>query len=193
MQISKPIFFKSQIEFRRWLARNHDRLQEVWVGFYKKGASKKGITYQEALDEALCFGWIDGIRKNVDAEGYTNRFTPRKPRSNWSDVNIRRAKELIALGRMKPVGLRVFRQAMESLKRRPRVPEKLNAPRIRELKKNRKAWEFFRSQSASYQRLLSMWIMSAKKEETRDKRFRILKTASAKLRRIDILAPGSSQ
>src|SRR5687767_10830795 len=103
-----PIYFKSPVEFRSWLSRNHDSAFEVWVGFYKKDSGRTGVTYQEALDEALCFGWIDGVRKKVDPISYTNRFSPRKPRSYWSEVNTRRVAELIKAGRMDQAGLDVF-------------------------------------------------------------------------------------
>src|SRR5258708_8512238 len=101
-------FFDSQSHFRAWLQENHNITTEVWIGFFKKDSGKKGLTYREALDEALCFGWIDGIRKGLDAISYINRFTPRKPRSNWSLINTRRVRELIAQGRVAPAGLAAF-------------------------------------------------------------------------------------
>src|SRR5688572_30498009 len=103
-----PTFFKSSAEFRSWLSRNHASASELWLGFYKKDAGKVGITYSEALDEGLCIGWIDGVRKRVNAESYTNRFSPRRPRSHWSLVNTRRVAELIEVGRMDRAGLQVF-------------------------------------------------------------------------------------
>jgi uncharacterized protein YdeI (YjbR/CyaY-like superfamily) len=103
-----PKFFRTPADFRRWLERHHGTQPELWVGFYKKGSGRPSITWPEAVDEALCFGWIDGIRKSVDAERYVNRFTPRRSRSNWSLVNIRRVGQLIAAGRMQPAGLRAF-------------------------------------------------------------------------------------
>lgn len=103
-----PRFFKSPSDFRQWLESNHDKAREVWVGFYKKNSRKSGITYTEAVDEALCYGWIDGVRKGIDEIRYANRFTPRTARSNWSTVNVKRVGELTAEGRMRPSGLRAF-------------------------------------------------------------------------------------
>lgn len=105
-----PIFFANPSEFHKWLEENHDKASEIWVGFHKKGSGKPTITMRESVDEALCFGWIDSIRKGVNDTSYTNRFTKRKTRSNWSAINIRRAKELINLGRMQPAGLIAFEQ-----------------------------------------------------------------------------------
>src|SRR5688572_7024241 len=104
----KVTFFKSQTELRRWLEANHDRVSELWIGFYNKQSGKGGLTYREALDEALCYGWIDGIRKKVDEDSYTNRFTARQTRSNWSLINIKRVEELKALGKMMPPGIQAF-------------------------------------------------------------------------------------
>jgi uncharacterized protein YdeI (YjbR/CyaY-like superfamily) len=104
----KPRFFAAQDGFRAWLERNHDTATELWVGFHRKGSGKPSISWPEAVDQALCFGWIDGIRKRVDDTGYMNRFTPRKPTSTWSDRNVKRARELIELGLMAPAGLRAF-------------------------------------------------------------------------------------
>src|SRR5437879_1524756 len=104
------IFFESASDWRKWLVGNHGRESEAWVGFYKRGAGTKGITYSEALDEALCFGWIDGVRKTIDKERWVIRFTPRKPRSIWSAVNLKRAEELKAAGRMAPTGLRTYEE-----------------------------------------------------------------------------------
>ena len=103
-----PTFFATSEEFRAWLEAHYDKRKELWIGFYKKGSGKPSITYPEAVDEALCFGWIDGIRKSIDADSYTNRFTPRKAQSTWSAVNIERAKELERLGRMHPAGRKAF-------------------------------------------------------------------------------------
>lgn len=170
-----PIFFESPSELRDWLEENHGTAQELWVGFYKKGAAKTGITYKEALDEALCYGWIDGVRKSVDEDRYTNRFSPRKPKSNWSAVNIKRVGELKALGRMKPSGLREFerRDPSRDYSYETNVRE-LDAALEKQFRANRKAWDFFDSQPPSYQRLARFWIMSAKKEETRLKRLQSL-------------------
>src|SRR5919205_1152453 len=105
-----PHFFKTPAAFRKWLAANHDKSKELWVGYYKKGSGKPSITWPESVDEALCFGWIDGIRKSIDDESYTIRFTPRRPRSIWSAVNVKRARELMETGRMHPAGLKAFEE-----------------------------------------------------------------------------------
>ena len=187
-----PIFFKSAAEFRSWLARNHSSASEVWIGFYKKDSGRTGITYSEALDEALCFGWIDGVRKKVDAISYTNRFSPRKARSYWSEINTRRVAELINAGRMDQAGLDVFekrdakRTEQYSFERKNVRFEPLLERRLRA---NAKAWRFFDAQSPSYQRTLTWWVMSAKKEETRWKRLDLLIADSAKGRRMGLLAP----
>jgi uncharacterized protein YdeI (YjbR/CyaY-like superfamily) len=104
----KPKFFATAADFRRWLVKHHDSETELWVGFYKKASGKKSITYPEAVDQALCFGWIDGVRKSIDAVSYVNRFTPRRTGSHWSAVNTKRAKELIATGDMHPAGAKAF-------------------------------------------------------------------------------------
>ena len=161
----KVIHFKSAAEFRQWLEANHDRVAELWVGFYKKNSGRTGITYGEAVDEALCFGWIDGLKKRVDELSYTHRFSPRKPRSIWSLINIRRAKELKKLGRMTPAGLKAFeardpeRSGMYSFENRPR---KLDAAHERIFRADKKAWAFFQAQPPGYQRTACWWVMSAK-------------------------------
>src|SRR5258706_13711979 len=110
----KPTFFATPPEFRAWLEENHAKAEELLVGFYKKGSGKPSITWPESVDEALCFGWIDGIRKSIDDISYTIRFTPRRSRSNWSAVNVARVKELTDLGRMRPAGLKVFEERLEA-------------------------------------------------------------------------------
>jgi uncharacterized protein YdeI (YjbR/CyaY-like superfamily) len=188
----KPTFFRTPAEFRRWLERHHDTAPELWVGFHKKGSGKPSITYPEALDEALCFGWIDGVRKSIDDTSYVNRFTPRRPRSNWSAVNVKRVEELTKQGRMRPSGLEAFaardpeRTAVYSYEQRKF--EKLSAAYETKLKMNKAAWAFFRAQAPWYQRAVSRWVMSAKREETRLSRLATLIDDSARQRRIGILA-----
>jgi uncharacterized protein YdeI (YjbR/CyaY-like superfamily) len=106
--VTKPRFFRTQSELAAWLERNHDTAEELWVGYYKKSTGRDGITWPESVDEALCFGWIDSVRKGIDNERYMNRFTPRRPGSNWSAKNIKRARELIELGLMRPAGRNAF-------------------------------------------------------------------------------------
>jgi uncharacterized protein YdeI (YjbR/CyaY-like superfamily) len=188
---SNVLFFKSPAELRKWLAERHDKTPEVWVGFYKKGAAPTGLTYAEALDEALCFGWIDGLRKSVDATAYKIRFTPRKARSIWSRVNTRRAGELKKLGRMSPAGLKAF-EAREA--RRIGIYSFENAPRELagadrdKFRADRRAWEFFESQPPGYRRTAIWWVISAKREETRQRRLATLMEDSRNGRRIALLA-----
>lgn len=183
-------YFKSQAEWRKWLERNHDKAQEIWIGFYKVNSGKKGITYKEAVDEALCFGWIDGVRYSVDELSYKNRFTPRRPKSNWSDVNIKRVKELTELGLMQPSGLKAFtvdgqnnmgKYSFEA-KSRELAPEY-----IKQFMKNKGAWEFYNSQAPWYRKTANWWVMSAKQEETRLKRLAILIQDSENNLRIKML------
>ena len=187
----KPEFFDSAAQFRKWLDRNHATARELLVAFYRK-ASGRGITYPEALDEALCFGWIDGVRKRIDAGAYSVRFTPRRPGSQWSRVNIRRAGELEAGGRMKPPGLRVFREREETKARAysyERGPAALDPALDALLRANRKACRFFDAQPPGYRKIVASWIMSAKKEETRARRMAHLIERSAGASRIDLLKP----
>jgi uncharacterized protein YdeI (YjbR/CyaY-like superfamily) len=189
----KPTFFPTPADFRNWLEKNHDKVPELLVGFYKKGSGKPSITWPESVDEALCFGWIDGIRRTIDDESYSIRFTPRRPRSIWSAVNLKRMAELTKLGRVHPAGLRVFEardpkrsyaysfeQRKEGQKLAPEYQAKLEA--------NKKASAFFQAQPPYYQRTASWWVMSAKKEETRLKRLATLIDDSARGRRIGPMA-----
>lgn len=192
----KVMFFKSSSEFRRWLEGNHALVTELWVGFYKKASGKTGITYAEAVDEALCFGWIDGVKKSVDAVSYTNRFTPRRSRSTWSLINTRRVEELKRLGRMMPAGFRAFqardprKSGIYSFENRPR---KLDAVLERIFRANKDAWEFFRAQPPGYQRTASWWVMSAKKDETRLSRLARLIIDSENRRRLAVVSGASKE
>src|SRR5712692_3156648 len=169
----KPRYFRSQADFRRWLEANHASARELLVGFYKKDSGKGGIGYKEAVDEALCFGWIDGIKKRVDEASYTHRFTPRRAGSIWSAINLKRMKELIALGLVSKAGLDTFERrdpkkaGLYSFENRPQT---FDAAIERTFKANARAWAFFRAQPSGYQKLATFWIMSAKKEETRLRR-----------------------
>ena len=183
--------FNSSAEFREWLENNHDRVPELWLGFYKKRTGKKCITYREALDEALCFGWIDGVLKNVDETSYKRRFTPRKAKSYWSAVNIRRANELAKLGRMASSGMTAFeKRGTESGKYSfESRPKKLPSAYEKQFKANPAAWEFFQAQAPWYQRTSSFWIVSAKQEETRQRRLATLIGDSEKGHRLNMLTP----
>jgi uncharacterized protein YdeI (YjbR/CyaY-like superfamily) len=188
-----PAFFKSADEFRAWLEANHDTAKELWVGYHKKGTGKPSMTWPESVDQALCFGWIDGIRKSVNENSYTNRFTPRKRTSNWSTVNINRVQELIRLGLMQPAGLKAFEERDQkkdqsySYEARERG---LSEAYQEQFKTNAKAWDFFESQPASYKKGASWWVMSAKQEVTQKKRLAQLIEDSAHERRIALFSRG---
>lgn len=176
------LYFATADEFRRWLEENHERETEAWLGFYKKGAAKSGISNKEAVDEALCFGWIDGIRKKVDDDRYKNRYTPRRPRSNWSAVNIKRMNELIAEGRVHPAGLKAFGDGKAGPTNQYSFEQEgvsLGDEFESQFKANPTAWEFFQSQPPSYRRTATWWVVSAKREETRHRRLATLIDDSA--------------
>jgi len=190
-RIVRPIFFKSPVEFRRWLAKHHAAAQELWVGFYKKASGRPSITWPESVDEALCFGWIDGIRKSVDDVSYTIRFTPRKPRSVWSAVNMRRVAELSRQGRMQPSGQKAYEARLENrsgiYSYEQRAAE-LDGTYGERFKRDGEAWAFYQSQPASYRKAANWWVLSAKREETRLKRLEKLIEDSALGRRIPQLS-----
>jgi uncharacterized protein YdeI (YjbR/CyaY-like superfamily) len=179
----QPKFFTEPKQFRQWLERNHDRATELLVGFHKKSSEKKSITYAEALDEALCFGWIDGVRKSFNETSYTIRFTPRKPRSIWSNVNVRHVERLTKAGRMHPAGITVYAQrdpkrtGIYSFENRPR---ELSPEFEKIFRQNKAAWKFFQEQPPGYKRLMVFRTMSAKKEETRQRRLQQLIESSEK-------------
>jgi len=194
---TETIFFATPAEFRRWLERNHAHARELWVGFYKKGTGKPSITWPEAVAEALCYGWIDGVRRSIDADSYRIRFTPRKPNSIWSAVNIRTAQELIAAGRMRPAGLAAFQSRREDLERRYSFEQgdvAFEPWMEKEFRKRKKAWAFFESQPPSYRKAATWWVVSARREETRRKRLQTLIDDSAAGRRIKLLTrPGRKE
>jgi uncharacterized protein YdeI (YjbR/CyaY-like superfamily) len=173
----KPTFFRGPTSFRRWLEKNHATAGELLVGFYRKDSGKPSITWPESVDEALCFGWIDGIRRSIDESSYSMRFSPRKPRSIWSAVNVKRANELIELGLMQPAGLEAF-ERRDAKKTAIYAYEQKNAAfdarQERMFKANRAAWKFFQAQPAGYRRLAAWYVLSAKREETRAKRLATL-------------------
>jgi uncharacterized protein YdeI (YjbR/CyaY-like superfamily) len=183
----EPTFFTSPSELHTWLAEHHDTATELWLGFYKKGATETGITYAEALDEALCFGWIDGVRKRLDDARFMIRFTPRKPHSIWSAVNIARASQLSAQGVMRPAGLAAFEgrdRAKERQYTYEREERPLDGAYERQFRANAKAWDFFQAQPPSYRRLAIGWVAGAKREETRQKRLATLIADSEQGRRL---------
>jgi uncharacterized protein YdeI (YjbR/CyaY-like superfamily) len=186
----RPTFFRSPAEFRRWLERHHAEAPELWVGFHKKGSGRPSITWPESVDEALCFGWIDGVRYRIDDTSYRIRFTPRKPRSVWSLVNVKRVAELKKLGRMAAAGLAAFAKADPKRSRiysYERQNATLDAASEKRFRANKNAWAFFKAQAPSYQRLTTYWVVSAKREETRRRRLVALIAGSAAGRRLGLL------
>jgi uncharacterized protein YdeI (YjbR/CyaY-like superfamily) len=166
-------FFPTQKDMRKWFEKNHKKEKELIAGFYKVSTGKPTITWSQSVDEALCFGWIDGIRRSIDEESYCIRFTPRNSKSNWSAINIKKVEELTKLGLMKPEGLAAFsfRKEEKSKIYAYENPVKvLDKSYEKKFKSEKSAWKFFKSMAQSYQKTALRWIMSAKQEETRLKR-----------------------
>ena len=179
----KPAFFPESSDFRKWLQSHHKREPEIWVGYYKKGTGLPSISWPESVDQALCFGWIDGIRKGIDDVSYMIRFTPRKTVSHWSAVNIKRVKALTKTNLMKPSGLEAFgRRRKEKSAKASYEQDKVKLDRVYEkmLKANKKAWSYFKSTPPSYQKPCTWWVMSAKRESTRLRRLNVLISSSEK-------------
>jgi len=186
----KPKFFATQGLFRVWLEKNHASAGELLIGFHKKDSGKKSITYAEALDEALCFGWIDGVRRRLDETSYTIRFTPRKPRSIWSLVNVGHVERLQKAGRMHASGTAAFAQRdpeRTGIYSFENSPKELSREYEKEFRKHNGAWEYFQTYPPYLKKQVSYWVMSAKKEETRLSRLRRLIESSAKGERIGVL------
>ena len=165
-----PRFFSSAEAFRSWLKENHAVAKEILVGFHKRHTGKSTLTWKESVDEALSFGWIDSIRRSIDSQSYTIRFTPRKKRSIWSAVNIKRAGELIAEGRMQPAGLKAFKERDEKRANLYSFEQEniaFDKASEKKFKANTKAWKFFQSMPPSYRKPAIWWVMGAKREETR--------------------------
>ncbi len=172
-----PIFFPTQLDFRKWLEKNHNKETEIIVGYYKVDSGKPSLTWSESVDQAICFGWIDGIRRSIDDESYSIRFTPRKPKSIWSAINIKKVEDLTKLGLMKPEGIIAFSKREENKSKiysHENEPVKFNSKFEKQFKTNKIAWEFFKSQSPSYQKTLTHWVMSAKQEITKSNRLNTL-------------------
>ncbi len=187
MNAMTPTFFAMQSDFRRWLDENHDQESELLVGFYKVGSSHPSMTWPQSVDEALCFGWIDGVRKSIDGDSYSIRFTPRKKNSIWSAVNIKKVADLTEQGLMQPAGIASFAKREENKSRiyaYEKEPVKLDAEFEKKLKANKKAWSFFESQAPSYQKTAIHWIMNAKQEATKTSRLEKLITTSENGQRI---------
>ena len=176
-------YFRSAADLRGWFARHHASKREAWIGYYKKGSGKESITWPESVDEALCVGWIDGVRKSIDGERYKIRFSPRRQGSVWSAINIRRVAALSGEGRMQPAGLTAFaarkerRSGIYSYEQRR---DRLEEPYQGMMKKNKKAWTFFAAQPPGYRKKAGWWIVSAKREATRSERLKKLIELSAR-------------
>lgn len=189
----KPKFFPSPSEFRDWLLENHESETELLVGFFKTSSGKPSMTWSQSVDEALCFGWIDAVRRSLSEEAYTIRFTRRKPKSIWSAINVAKVEQLTAQGKMYPAGERAFaarspeRTGVYSFERKQ--PAQLAAAEDQTFRRNKRAWGFFESQAPSYRRAALHWVISAKRPETRSRRLDALIADSAAAKRLDHLTP----
>jgi uncharacterized protein YdeI (YjbR/CyaY-like superfamily) len=167
------IFFTKASEFREWLEKNHHKKNEIIVGFYKVNSGKTSITWSQSVDQALCFGWIDGVRKSINEESYCIRFTPRRKNSIWSAINIKKVEELTKAGLMKPEGEKSFSYKKDDKSKiysHEKEASILNPDYENKFKDHKKAWDFFNKQSPSYQKITIHWIMGAKQEKTRQSR-----------------------
>jgi len=184
----KATFFETLQSFREWLRRNHDKERELLVGLHKKSSGRASITWPEAVDAALCYGWIDGVRRSAGSFSYTIRFTPRKSDSVWSAINIRRAKELVRMSLMQPAGLAAFQRRSDDKSAiysyEQRKTAKLTGAYERKFRSQKRAWRFFQAQPPGYRRTVSYWVLDAQKEETRQRRLARLIDDSAHERRI---------
>ena len=180
-------YFRAPADLRKWFRANHADAAEIWIGFHKRNSGTPSITWPESVDEALCVGWIDGIRKRIDEERYTIRFTPRRKGSIWSAVNIGRVNVLTAEKRMRPAGAKAFaarRENKSGIYAYEQRRDRLEEPYAALLRKNKAAWTFFEAQPPSYRKVIGWWIVSAKKEETRLERLRKLIEACARGKRL---------
>lgn len=173
----KPIFFKSALDFRKWLSKNFKTEDELWVGFYKVATGKPSLTWSESVNQALCYGWIDGLRKSIDSERYMIRFTPRRPGSIWSRVNLKKMDDLISKGLMTEHGMQVYQNRKpdkKDLYSFEQVEIKFPVEFEKTFRSNRKAWNYFKLQNSSYRKAATWWVISAKQENTRLKRLQML-------------------
>lgn len=186
--MAAPRYFATPAAFRTWLDAHHDRESELVVGFYKKGSGKPSITWPESVDEALCYGWIDGVRRSLGEESYTIRFTPRKPSSIWSNVNIAKVQALLASGRMMPAGIAAWerrdpaKSGIYAFERQEAAAFDTEAER--RFARNRAAWKYFQAQPPGYRRLATHFVVSAKRPETRERRLVALIEHSARGERL---------
>lgn len=185
-------FFKTQDALRKWLEKNHNKKDELWLGYYKKTSGKQSVTYAQAVDEAICFGWIDGIAKGIDEEKYCQRYTPRRPKSIWSAVNIKKVTELTKVGRMHEAGLKTFNNRdlnQAGLYSFEQKEITMPSAYIRKFKANKKAWAYFSNMPKGYQKTATWWVISAKQEATRLRRLDTLIKDSEARRKIALLTP----
>jgi len=193
----RPTFFPMPADFRAWLEARHGKFHELLVGFHKKSSGKPSITWPESVDAALCFGWIDGVRKSIDETSYTIRFTPRRPTSTWSSINIKRVRQLKKMGLMHPAGLKAFtaRSAKKSgiYAYEQRKSARFTCEQEKQFRAKKSAWEFFRSQAPWYQRVTTWLVVSAKREETKRKRLSSLIDHSQNCRTLPHLTRAKSK
>jgi uncharacterized protein YdeI (YjbR/CyaY-like superfamily) len=184
----RPLFFAKPAAFRTWLEKHHQTTPEQWVGFYRKGSGRPSITWPEAVDEALCFGWIDGLRKAIDTESYKIRFTPRRPTSNWSAINIARLKALIGEGRVRPAGITAFQRRLPAksgvYSYENRKSARLSNAATKLFRAEKTAWKFFQQQPESYRQTAIWWARSAKRASTQENRLQWLIATSKAGRRV---------
>jgi len=180
-------FFPTELDFRAWLEKNHLLEKELIVGFYKVGSGKPSMTWSQSVDQALCFGWIDGVRRSIDKDSYCIRFTPRRPSSIWSDINIKKVTELSKLGLMKAEGLAAFQLRKEDksgIYSHEKEPSEFDSTSEKQFKSNKIAWDFFVQQAPSYQKVMKHWVMSAKQEKTKLVRLNKLIESSKQLSKL---------
>jgi uncharacterized protein YdeI (YjbR/CyaY-like superfamily) len=186
--VKKPVtFFKTQDDFRKWLESHHEKEMELMVGFYKVDSGKPSMSWPQSVDQALCFGWIDGIRKSIDKESYSIRFTPRRSTSIWSAVNVKKIEELTKTGLMKPAGLKAFGLRKENktgIYSYENDTLFVESTYEKQFKENQKAWDFFMKQAPSFRKAVMRWIMSAKQEQTRQSRLEKTIKASEQQKRV---------
>ena len=188
LQSDSPIFFAKPAAFRAWLDKHHQTTTEQWIGFYRKATGLASITWPEAVDEALCFGWIDGLRKTIGPRSYKIRFTPRRPSSIWSAINIARMKELIRDGRVRPGGITAFQRRLPATSRvysyENRKSARLSRPATKLFRAESAAWKFFQQQPKSYRQVAIWWVVSAKRPQTRENRLQRLIVSSKRGHRL---------
>ena len=185
-----PIYFSTPLELRNWLVENHLSASEAWIGFYKKGTGIRSISWSESVDQALCFGWIDGIRKKVDSLSYKIRFTPRNPKSHWSAINLEKIKQLKKENRLEPAGLKVYniRNSLNEKKASfEQEPIELSKEFYKVLSSDKVAFTYYNNLAPSYQKISRHWVMRAVKEETKQRRFNILLKSCEEGKKIPML------